>query len=318
MQFFRTPNINFIGARRKAMLLSAAVILIGLGSMVVHRGLKTSIDFAGGALVEIRLEQPIPLQDLRTFMSESGFDGAEVTHFGAENEYLIKIKAVGDAANVAEEIKDVLSAGITGQEIDIRRTETVGPRIGAELKTAAFWAIIYSLVGILVYITWRFQLRFAIAAIIALIHDVTFTLGFFSLIGMEVSLAVIAAILTIVGYSLNDTIVVFDRIRENLHGKRRENYAGLVNSSINETLSRTIITSLTTLLVVLSLVIFGGAVIRDFAITLMIGIVVGTYSSIFIASPVLVEWQNYKAARSQKSARTPKVAKAGKPAKARR
>jgi preprotein translocase subunit SecF len=286
--------------------------------MVVHRGLKTSIDFAGGALVEIRLEQPIPLQDLRTFMSESGFDGAEVTHFGAENEYLIKIKAVGDAANVAEEIKDVLSAGITGQEIDIRRTETVGPRIGAELKTAAFWAIIYSLVGILVYITWRFQLRFAVAAIIALIHDVLFTLGFFSLIGMEVSLAVIAAILTIVGYSLNDTIVVFDRIRENLHGKRRENYSTLVNSSINETLSRTIITSLTTLLVVLSLVIFGGAVIRDFAITLLIGIVVGTYSSIFIASPVLVEWQNYKAARSQKSARTPKVNKAGKPAKARR
>jgi len=319
MQFFQTPNINFIGARRKAMLLSAVLILIGFGSMVVHRGLNTSIDFAGGALVEIRLEQPIPLQDLRTFMSESGFGGAEVTHFGAENEYLIKIKAVGDAANVAEEIKEVLTAGITGQEIDIRRTETVGPRIGAELKTAAFWAIIYSLVGILIYITWRFQLRFAVAAIIALIHDVLFTLGFFSLIGMEISLAVVAAILTIVGYSLNDTIVVFDRIRENLHGgKRRENYSHLVNSSINETLSRTIITSMTTLLVVLSLVIFGGPVIRDFAITLTIGILIGTYSSIFIASPVLVEWQNYKVTRSQKSARTPKVNKAGKPAKARR
>jgi preprotein translocase subunit SecF len=318
MQFFRTPNINFIGARRKAMLVSAAVILVGLGSMVLHGGLETSIDFAGGALVEIRLEQPIPLQDLRATVTEGGFSGAEVTNFGAENEYLIKVKAVGDAANVAEQIKEVVSAGITGQEIDIRRTETVGPRIGAELKTAAFWAIIYSLVGILVYITWRFQLRFAVAAIIALIHDVLFTLGFFSLIGMEISLAVIAAILTIVGYSLNDTIVVFDRIRENLHSKRRENYAGLVNSSINETLSRTIITSATTLLVVLSLVIFGGAVIRDFAITLMVGILIGTYSSIFIASPVLVEWQNYKAARSQKSARAPKPGKAGKPAKARR
>jgi preprotein translocase SecF subunit len=150
---------------------------------------------------------------------------------------------------------------------------------------------------------------------------VLFTLGFFSVIDLEVSLAVIAAILTIVGYSLNDTIVVFDRIRENLHGKRRENYAGLVNASINETLSRTIITSLTTLFVVLSLVIFGGAVIRDFAITLLVGILIGTYSSIFIASPVLVEWQNYKAARSQRAAKSPKVAKggkAGKPAKARR
>ncbi len=212
----------------------------------------------------------------------------------------------------------MLTAGITGHEIEIRRTETVGPKIGAELKEAAFWAIIYALLGIVVYISWRFQLRFAIAAIIALIHDVVFTLGIFSVIGLEVSLAVIAAILTIVGYSLNDTIVVFDRIRENLHSKRRENYEKLVNSSLNETLSRTVITSVTTMFVVVSLVIFGGAVIRDFAITLLIGIFVGTYSSIFIASPVLVEWQNWKAARSQKAARTPKDAKAGKPAKARR
>lgn len=324
MQFFRTPNIDFIGMRRRAMLLSAVAIVVGLGSMAVHRGLETSIDFAGGALVEIRLDQPVPLQDLRATVMEGGFSGAEVTHFGAENEYLIKVKAIGDAAQAADSIKTLIVAGFGGQDasvgieaqnIDIRRTETVGPRIGAELKTAAFWAIVYALVGILVYITWRFQFRFAVAAIIALIHDVLFTLGLFSLIGMEVSLAVIAAILTIVGYSLNDTIVVFDRIRENLHGKRRENYAGLVNGSINETLSRTIITSLTTLFVVLALVVFGGAVIRDFAITLMIGVIVGTYSSIFIASPVLVEWQNYKAARSQRSARTPRPAKPGKPGK---
>ena len=315
MQFFRTPNIDFIGARRKAMLVSAVVLLIGLGSMVIHGGLKTGIDFAGGALVEIRLEQPVPLQDLRAIVEEGGFAGAEVTNFGAENEYLIKVKAVGNAVEVAEAITTFIAGYFADQEVDVRRTETVGPKIGAELQTAAFWAIIYSLIGIIVYITWRFQFRFAIAAIIALIHDVLFTLGFFSLTGLEISLAVIAAILTIVGYSLNDTIVVFDRIRENLHGKRRENYAALVNASINETLSRTIITSFTTLFVVLALVIFGGAVIRDFAVTLMIGILIGTYSSIFIASPVLVEWQNYKAARSQRAARSPK---AGKPAKARR
>jgi preprotein translocase subunit SecF len=212
----------------------------------------------------------------------------------------------------------VLESGITDQEIDVRRTETVGPKIGAELKTAAFWAIIYSLLGILAYITWRFQFRFAIAAIIALIHDVLFTLGFFSLVGLEISLAVIAAILTIVGYSLNDTIVVFDRIRENLHSKRRENYGQLVNASVNETLSRTIITSLTTLFVVLALVVFGGAVIRDFAITLLVGVLIGTYSSIFVASPVLVEWQNWKAARSSKAAKTTRSVKNAKPAKARR
>jgi preprotein translocase subunit SecF len=318
MQFFRTPNVNFIAIRRRAMLLSAVCLLTGLGSILFHKGLKSSIDFAGGALVEIRLAHHVPLQDLRAAVENGGFGGAEVNNFGAQNEYLIKVKSVGNAVEVADSLKQLIAGSVTDQPIDVRRTETVGPKIGAELQTAAFWAIIYSLLGIIVYITWRFQFRFAIAAIIALIHDVLFTLGFFSVMGLEISLAVIAAILTIVGYSLNDTIVVFDRIRENLHGRRRENYAALVNASINETLSRTIITSLTTLFVVLSLVVFGGAVIRDFALTLLVGIIVGTYSSIFIASPVLVEWQNWKTSRSQKAARTPRVAKPGKPAKARR
>jgi preprotein translocase subunit SecF len=316
MQLFRTPNINFIGARRKAMLLSLVLLVIGAVSILLHGGFETSIDFAGGALIEIKLpEEPVPLQEIRDLVSDAGFEGAVVTNFGSPDEYLIKVKAVGNATAVADSIKSVLEAGIQGQQIDIRRTETVGPKIGEELKTASFWAIVYSLLGIVVYITWRFQFRFAIAAIVALIHDVLFTLGFFSVTDLEISLPVIAAILTIVGYSLNDTIVVFDRIRENLHSKRRENYEKLVNGSINETLSRTIVTSLTTLLVVLSLVIFGGAVIRDFAITLLVGVIIGTYSSIFVASPTLVEWQNYKMARASKSARTPRGTK---PAKARR
>jgi preprotein translocase subunit SecF len=315
MQLFRTPNINFIGARRKAMLASLVLLVVGAASILIHRGFETSIDFAGGALVEIRLpEEAVPLQDIRDIVSDAGFDGAVVTNFGAPNEYLIKVKAVGNATVVADSIKAVLGAGIQGQEVDIRRTETVGPKIGSELKTASFWSIIYSLLGIVVYITWRFQFRFAIAALVALVHDVLFVMGFFSVAGLEISLPVIAAILTIVGYSLNDTIVVFDRIRENVHSKRRENYERLVNGSINETLSRTIITSLTTILVVLSLVIFGGAVIRDFAITLLVGVMIGTYSSVFIASPTLVEWHNYKMARASKAARTPR----GKPAKARR
>jgi preprotein translocase subunit SecF len=316
MQFFRTPNINFIGARRKTMVISLVFLLIGGASIVIHGGFETSIDFAGGALIEIRLpDEAVPLQDIRDLVAASGFSGAEVTNFGAPNEYLIKVKSVGNATAVADSIKTILETSFTGQTIDIRRTETVGPKIGSELKTASFWSVIYSLLGIVVYITWRFQFRFAIAAIVALIHDVFFTLGFFSIMGMEISLAVIAAILTIVGYSLNDTIVVFDRIRENIHSKRRDSYDKLVNGSVNETLSRTIITSLTTLLVVLALVIFGGAVIRDFAVTLLVGVTVGTYSSIFIASPVLVEWQNYKVARASKAARTPR---GGKPAKARR
>jgi len=306
MQFFRTPNVNFIGARRKAMLISLVALVIGLGSIGLHKGFRTSIDFAGGSLVEIRLENPIPLQDVRSLIGDAGFSGAEVTNFGARAEYLIKVKSVGNAAEVAERIKETLTAGIQGQTIDIRRTETVGPKIGGELRNAMFWAIIYSLLGIVVYVSWRFEFRFAIAAIVALIHDVLFTLGFFSIINLEISLAVIAAILTIVGYSLNDTIVVFDRVRENIHSKRREAYDKLVNSSVNEVLSRTIITSMTTLFVVLALVLFGGEVIKDFALTLLVGIIVGTYSSIFIASPVLVEWHNWRVGKGTAAPSRPK------------
>lgn len=300
MRFFQTPNIDFVSMRRRAMIVSAVLLLIGVFSAFVHRGIEQSIDFAGGVVVEVRLDEAVPLSDMRSLMSEAGFEGVEVTNFGARNEYLVKMKSVGNAAALADTIKSALTVGFEDRAVDMRRTETVGPKIGSELRTAMFWAIIYSLLGIVVYITWRFEFRFAIAAIIALIHDVLFTLGFFSVTGLEVSLAVIAAILTIVGYSLNDTIVVFDRIRENLHTRRRDNYEKLVNASVNETLSRTIVTSLTTLLVVLSLVLFGGEVIKDFAITLMIGVIVGTYSSIFIASPVVVEWHLWRQARARR------------------
>jgi len=300
MQFFKTPNINFMETRRRAMIVSAVLLLIGMGSVVFHGGFKASIDFSGGALVEIQTDTVVPLQDIRDIVSQSGFSGAEVTNFGQANEYLIKVKAIGNAAEVSDQLRTVLEDNLAGANVDVRRVESVGPKIGSELRTAAIWAILYSLFGIIVYVSWRFEFRFAVAAIIALVHDVLFTLGLFSIIDLEVSLAVVAAILTIVGYSLNDTIVVFDRIRENLHTRRRDSYAKLVNSSINETLSRTLITSLTTLIVVIGLVLFGGEVIRDFAVTLLIGVLVGTYSSIFIASPVLVEWQMRRVTRGKK------------------
>lgn len=312
MQFFKTPNINFIGARKQAIFISCGLIVVGLIFILLHGGFNQSIDFTGGSLVEIRLDQPVALQDVRDIVEQAGFSGAEVTTFGAPEEILIKVKRIGEAAEASERINEALSANLTGRTIDIRRIETVGPKIGGELRTAAFWAIIYSLIGIIVYISWRFEFRFAIAAIIALIHDVMITLGFFSVTNREISLAVIAAILTIVGYSLNDTIVLFDRIRENLKARRRENYEQLVNSSINEVLSRTIITSVTTLLVVLCLAILGGEVIRDFALTLVVGILVGTYSSIYIASPVLIVWQ----AQRSKSKAKAKTKKLKKPARA--
>jgi preprotein translocase subunit SecF len=303
MRLIKETHINFIAQRRWTMILSAALIVIGLASVAVHKGFNTSIDFAGGTLVEVRFDPPVPLDEVRAVVKRAGFEGAEVTHFGGEEEVLIKVKAIGEAAEASEAITAALREHFTesfAAADGLRRVESVGPKIGSELKTAAFWAIIYSLAGIVVYISWRFEFRFAIAAIIALIHDVLITLGFFSVTDREISIPVIAGILTVVGYSLNDTIVVSDRIRENLRSRKREGYQNVVNASINETLSRTIITSLTTLMVVLCLVVLGGPVIRDFALTLLVGVIVGTYSSIFVASPVLVEWEAWQVRRKKR------------------
>jgi len=209
-----------------------------------------------------------------------------------ENRLAFNLPFMGIEAKASEKMKTEIEKAFPDRRIEIRRTETVGPKIGEEMKDRAWAAIIISLFGILVYISWRFEFKFAVGAIIALIHDILITLGIFSITGKELSLVVIAAFLTIVGYSLNDTIVVFDRIRENFSMRRRRSLEKMVNTSINESLSRTIITSLTTLVVVLFLYFAGGEVIHDFAFALLIGVVVGTYSSIFVASPVVIEWQN--------------------------
>ena len=301
MRFFKTPNVNFVAMRRKTLIGSAIVILIGLGSIAVQKGLPMSIDFAGGALVEVQTGTPVPLEDVRSIVGNAGFHGAEITRFGKENEYLIKVKSIENPDSTAKNIVAAIRKGVgQGNSVDLRRVETVGPKIGAELRKSALWAIFYSLLGILIYVGWRFDFRFAVASIIATAHDVFFTLTFFSFVRMEMSLGVLAAVLTIVGYSLNDTVVVFDRIRENFHLRRREDFDTLVNTSINETLSRTVITGCTTLLALLSLIFLGGEVIKDFAITLFIGIIVGTYSSIFIAAPVLVEWNHLRPMKAKK------------------
>jgi preprotein translocase subunit SecF len=293
MQFFGSTNVDFAGVRRRTMAVSAIILIAGLISIAIHRGFAASIDFTGGALVEIAVENPVPVAEIRTLVSNVGYPGAEITRFGEAGDFLIKVKSTDVAPDsVAQTIKNAVTAGIGGQKVDLRRVESVGPKIGSELRAAAFWAVVYSLIGILIYVGWRFDFRFAVASIIATAHDVLFTLAFFSFTGMEISLPVIAALLTIVGYSLNDTIVVFDRIRENLAIRRRENFNTLVNSSINETLSRTVITAGTTLLSLIALLVFGGEVIRDFALTMTVGVIVGTYSSIFIAAPVLIEWQH--------------------------
>jgi len=304
--FFHNANYNFVAVRRRAMLVSAIIIVAGAVSILLHKGLKESIDFSGGALVEIALEKPVPVQDVRSIVEHAGFGGAEITRFDQESSYLIKVKEIeATGANaaapvdsnvtperaIAKQIESALSAGIQGQKVEVRRVETVGPKVGGELRKAAFLAVIYSLLGILIYISWRFQFRFAVAAIIATAHDALVMLAFFSFAGLEMSVSGIAAILTVVGYSLADTVVVFDRIRENLGLRRREDMATLINTSINETLSRTIITSGTVMLTLIALLVFGGAVIREFALAMIVGTIAGTYSSIFIAAPILLEWQ---------------------------
>ncbi len=386
MQFFGVTHLEFAGFRNKAFILSLALILVGLISLLVKGGPDLSIDFEGGTIVQVRFDEPVPIGELRGVVEGAGYEGGEIQRFGEPNEYLIKIKRVSETdyasnkllealraaapernwrvttvrelppdfssgfeggnliiveadlippldelqegvkqqgvgviaateeaenrvafrlpilgvqAKAAELLNAALQENFPQRTIEVRRTESVGPKIGAELKNRVWAAIVISLFGILAYISWRFEFKFAIGAIIALIHDVLITLGIFSLTNKEISIAVIAAFLTIVGYSLNDTIVVYDRIRENYNLRRRQSFESMINVSINESLSRTVITSLTTLVVVLFLFFMGGEVIHDFAFALLVGIIAGTYSSIFVASPILIEWENRISSRKK-------------------
>jgi len=294
MQFFKNPNFDFMSVRRYAYMLSATVIGIGLISLVIHKGPRLSIDFLGGSLVQVKFSKEIPLSDVRSALDKLNMGSYDLQEFGSKKEILVRIRRFTSGKSMGPVIEESLKESFPGVEVSVEREESVGPKIGGELKKKALLAIFYSLLGILIYITWRFEFRFAVASIIALFHDVAITVGLFSLLNREISLAVIAAILTIIGYSLNDSIVILDRIRENRRVMRRESFIAKVNASINQSLNRTTNTSVTTLLVVLMLFIFGGGIIHDFALALLIGVIVGTYSSDFIASPVLVDWYNRK------------------------
>jgi len=265
-----------------------------------------SAGFEGGNLVIVSADSIPPIETLKSEVRSRGVGVVELTRDSAAT-VAFSLPYLGVEAQAVGKITNAMKAQFPDRAIEIRRTESVGPKIGEELKNRTWAAILISLFGILVYISWRFEFKFAVGAILALIHDVVITVGLFSILNKEISLVIVAALLTIVGYSLNDTIVVFDRIRENFSLRRRESYENMIDISINESISRTIITSLTTLIVVLFLFFLGGEVIHDFAFALLVGIVVGTYSSIFVASPILIEWQNRltgrkKAATAQKTA----------------
>lgn len=305
---FSNLNIRFLSLRNIGFGTSAAVLLIGIVSILGINGIRQGIDFAGGTLLELHFDPAVKVEDIRSQLgrvpvgdAEVDLSKSEIKQFGSENDILIRVSESGAGTEVADGIMGVLKAGFADNIAEmewIRRQEKVGPKIGSELSNAAVRAVLVALALILIYMAWRFhRFLYGIAAVVALFHDVLITLGLLSLLNIEITLAVVAALLAIVGYSLNDTIVVFDRIRENLHTARRQGFDGTVNQSINECLSRTLITSATTLMAVLVLMIFGGEVNRDFTITLMIGVVVGTYSSVFVASPVLYLGQQRAAAK---------------------
>jgi len=294
MQFLNFKDgqfIDFLGYKRLAAIISGILILAGVASIVAHNGLKYGIDFRGGTNVQIQFSTPPNLDQLRYFFAQNGMKNVVLQTFGdlTDHEILLGLpinSPLGTGENLTSELRKILEP--QHPKLEIRRIETIGPKVGDELKISAVKAILIALGLVLLYITIRFQWRQGVSAIVALLHDVIVVVGMFSILDKEFSLTVVAALLTVVGYSLNDTIVVFDRIRENQGKYRKKSFEETINLSITETLSRTLITSGTTLFVVLSLFLLGGEIIHDFAFALLVGVLIGTYSSIYVASPLVV------------------------------
>lgn len=285
MQLFKKPpHFDFMGKRTIAVVFSAILILVSLGSLAT-RGLNFGLDFTGGTLIEMGYSHPVDLTKVRSTLEISGFPEAVTQHFGTAQDIIVRIAPREGQSNV--DISSTIMAALRGTdegEVTMRRVEFVGPQVGDELANDGGLAMIYALICILIYVGFRFEYRFAIGSVVALVHDVIITLGVFSLLQLEFDLTVLAALLAVIGYSLNDTIVVFDRIRENFRKMRKGASVDIVNASLNQTLSRTMMTSITTLLVLSALFIVGGELIHGFATALIIGVVIGTYSSIYVAS----------------------------------
>jgi len=277
------PVINFVGNRKYALIFSAILLVVSIAS-IGFQGLKFGIDFTGGTLIEVGYEKTADLEDIRSKLTSANYKGTNVQYFGSDTEVLIQLEPqTVSSAKLSSSIIRML-----GDDLDVRRVEFVGPKVGEELTNDGGLAMLYALIGILIYVAFRFEYRFALGSIAALVHDVIITIGIFSLLQIEFDLTVLAAILAVIGYSLNDTIVVFDRIRENFLSTRHIESGSIVNDALNQTLTRTLMTSLTTLIVLLALFYLGGEVIHSFAGALIIGVVIGTYSSIYVASSMIL------------------------------
>ncbi len=297
MELIRSDlNIDFLKRKGFFMGLSAALILVGLISLVVHGGPRYGIDFAGGLLVELRFEKATTSGAVQDALNGKGLPSAIVQNaweLGKEagRDYIVRLElGEGNPEDLAKGVREAMGAQFGADGFQVRRVEMVGPKVGRELREKGTWAMIFALLAIMIYVAWRFEFKYSLGAIVALVHDVLITLGAFSVMDKEIDLPIIAAFLTIIGYSVNDTIVIFDRVRENLRKYRRQPLPKVINQSVNETLSRTILTAGTVFVTDLALFLFGGGVIHDFAFALLVGIVAGTYSTVFIASPVAIFW----------------------------
>jgi preprotein translocase subunit SecF len=289
LEILHKTNIDFMGWKNVSFAVSAIMITLGLFALVqVGRGkANLGIDFVGGTTVQLSFKEKLPLDEARTALEKAGLAGASLQEFSEGNKVLIRLR---EHEGVAEKVVTLFKQAFPNRAFEVDSTTEIGPTIGQDLQKDALLAIIFSIIAIIIYIAIRFEFKFGVAAAIATVHDVCAVLAIFFILNKEINLLIVTALLTLAGYSLTDTVVVFDRIRENLKRAKREPLGTLVNNSINEVLSRTIITSLTVVLVLVPLVLFGGEVLHDFSMALLIGVIVGTYSSVFVASPILVVW----------------------------
>jgi len=291
MELIKNPNLDFMGKRMYAFIFSGALSLLGLFAVfaIANGKANLGVDFAGGTAVQIKFTQGVPLHDVRLALEKGGLKDFDLQDLPSENKVLIRVKKQEEKlGGFTEMITQILAQSFADKKPVVDSTTEIGPKVGSRLKEDALWAVLYAIIGILAYIAFRFKFRFGVGATIATFHDVLAVLAVFFVMGKEINLILLSALLTIAGYSLTDTVVVFDRVRENLKKYLREPVEAVVNRSINEVLSRTIVTSLTVFLSALALFLFGGEVIHDFAFAMLIGVIIGTYSSVFVASPVVI------------------------------
>ncbi len=292
-------NIDFVGKMKYAVIFSAILIIVGIGSIIYHGGLNPGIDFAGGSIIQVKFSKTVSADQIRTALKSTKLENSIIQQFGV-NEFLIRTsESFSDQKMLAANVEQPLSAAFN-KDYEIRRVEVVGSKVGSDFKRKAVIAVVLSWLAMLIYVGWRFEFRYAAGGILALVHDVVITMGAVSIMNMEFTISILASLIFIIGFSINDTIVTLDRIRENVKLNPKRKLGDVINASINQTLSRTVLTSLTVFFTVLALFIFGGAVIRDFAFAMLVGVVIGTYSSIYIACTIVLFFEKWRPAKMKR------------------